>query len=211
MKNADKPLVLAINALLHSLAALAAAFSAVAFSCYLWYPAKVNFARIWCITNSTLARRVIPLWNVYMAKFYPCWEGHPVWQTGLPALAGHPTYHVNVIKLNWEIVWTGGLPHISALPNLPGVPHLHVNRPWVRLPTAFPEMSQRSSPEQTAGRMSLLLSIRTNQIVACSNRAGSIIISLEQISNGGCKGVCDRGLERFKLNNLKHLQRKALA
>ena len=72
-------------------------------------------------------------------------------------------------------------------------------------------MSQRSSPEQTAGRMSLLLSIRTNQIVACSNRAGSIIISLEQISNGGCKGVCDRGLERFKLNNLKHLQRKALA
>ena len=171
----------------------------------------MNFARIWCITNSTPARRVISLWNVYMAKFYPGWEGYPVWQTGLPALAGHPTYHVNVIKLNWEIVWTGGLPHISALPNLPGVPHLHVNRPWVRLPTAVPEMSQRSSPEQTTGRMSLLLSIRTNQIVACSNRAGSIIISLEQISNGGCKGVCDRGLERFKLNNLKHLQRKALA
>ena len=34
-KNADKPRVLAINALLHSLAALAAALSAVAFSCYL--------------------------------------------------------------------------------------------------------------------------------------------------------------------------------
>ena len=24
---------------------------------------------------------------------------YPIWHTGLPALAGHPTYHVNVIKL----------------------------------------------------------------------------------------------------------------
>ena len=34
-KNAGKPRVLAINALLHSRAALAATFSAVAFYCYL--------------------------------------------------------------------------------------------------------------------------------------------------------------------------------
>ena len=34
-KNAGKPRVLAINALLHSLAALTATFSAVAFYCYL--------------------------------------------------------------------------------------------------------------------------------------------------------------------------------
>ena len=38
-------------------------------------------------------------------------------------VAGHPTYHVNVIKLKSEIIWTGGLPHLS------GVPHLYVNRP----------------------------------------------------------------------------------
>ena len=44
-------------------------------------------------------------------------------------MAGHPTYHVNVIKLKWEIIWTNGLPHLSGLPQLPGVPHLHVNRP----------------------------------------------------------------------------------
>ena len=37
-----------------------------------------------------------------VAKFAPGWEGYPVWQTGLPALAGHPTYQVNVIKLKWE-------------------------------------------------------------------------------------------------------------
>ena len=50
--------------------------------------------------------------------------GKPI---GLPSLAGHPTYHVNVIKLKWEIIWTGGLPHLIGLPHLPGVPHLHVN------------------------------------------------------------------------------------
>ena len=42
--------------------------------------------------------------------------------------AGHPTYHVNVVKLKWEIIWTGVLSHLSGLPHLPGVPHLHVNR-----------------------------------------------------------------------------------
>ena len=45
--------------------------------------------------------------------------------------AGHPTYHVNVIKLKWEIIWTGGLPHLSRLPHLPGVPRLNVNRPLI--------------------------------------------------------------------------------
>ena len=64
---------------------------------------------IWCITNPTPARRVTPPWNVYMAKF-------------------HATNHIIVIKLKWEIIWTGGLPHQSGLPHLPGVPDLHVNR-----------------------------------------------------------------------------------
>ena len=41
-KNASKPRFLAINAILHSLAALAATFSAVVFKA----TAKVNFARI---------------------------------------------------------------------------------------------------------------------------------------------------------------------
>ena len=77
---------------------------------------------IWCITNPTPARRVTPLWNVYVAKFDSGWEGYPVWQTGLAALAGHPTYHVNVIKLKWEDIWTGGLPHLSRLPHLTGRP-----------------------------------------------------------------------------------------
>ena len=33
--------------------------------------AKVNFARIWCTTNPTPARRVTPPWNVYMANLTP--------------------------------------------------------------------------------------------------------------------------------------------
>ena len=56
------------------------------------------------IANPTPARRVTPPWNVYMTKFDPGWEGYPVWQTGLPTLAGQPTYHLNVIKLKWEII-----------------------------------------------------------------------------------------------------------
>ena len=68
------------------------------------------------------ARRVTPTWNVYRAKFDPGWEGYPEWQTGLPALAGHPTYHVHEIKLKWEIIWTGGLPNFSGLSHLPGSP-----------------------------------------------------------------------------------------
>ena len=87
--------------------------------------------------NPTPARRVTPPWNVYMAKFDPGWEGYPVWQTMLPALAGHPTYHVNVTKLKWEIIWTGGWPH------LPGVPHLHVNRPLIEF-DAHMELDPRS-------------------------------------------------------------------
>ena len=56
------------------------------------------------------------------------------WQNLTPAeTASHPTYHVNVIKLKWEIIWTGGLPHLSGLPHLLWVPHLHVNRPLVDL------------------------------------------------------------------------------
>ena len=40
------------------------------------------------------------------------------------------TYHVKVIKLKWEIVWTGGWPYLSRLPQLTGAPHLLINRPW---------------------------------------------------------------------------------
>ena len=40
-----------------------------------------------------------------------------------------PIKHVNVIALKWEIIWTGGLPHLSGLLHLRGVLHLHVNRP----------------------------------------------------------------------------------
>ena len=63
--------------------------------------AEMNFARIWCIPNATPAGLVTPPRNVYMAKFDPGWEGYTVWQTGLLALAGHSTHHVNVIKLTY--------------------------------------------------------------------------------------------------------------
>ena len=42
------------------------------------------------------------------------WCGGP--QIGeVTCIATHPTYPVNVIKLKWEIIWTGGLPHPSHI------------------------------------------------------------------------------------------------
>ena len=81
-----------------------------------------------------------------------------------------------------------------------------------RLPEAVREMSQRSSPKQTAGRMRLLLSITTNQIVACSNRASSIDLfswSTFQMADGKVlfDMVCDRVLARFKFKNMKYLRK----
>ena len=52
-------------------------------------------------------------------------------QIGEVTCGGSPTYHVNVVKLKWEIIWTGGLPYLSGLPHLTGVSHLHVNRPLI--------------------------------------------------------------------------------
>ena len=63
-------------------------------------------------------------------------KGLFVWSWGNPDRWGnmrrvtHPTYDVNVIKLKWDIIWTGGCPPPpSGLPHLPGVPHPCVNRP----------------------------------------------------------------------------------
>ena len=82
---------------------------------------------------ATPARQVTPACDVYMANCHPGWQGYPIQQTGQPVWAGHPTYHVNVIKIKYEITWTGGLPHLCRLPHLLGVPHLHVKRPLVLL------------------------------------------------------------------------------
>ena len=49
--------------------------------------AKVNFARIWCITNPTPTSLVTSPWNVDVAQFDLSWEGYPVWQTGSPDLS----------------------------------------------------------------------------------------------------------------------------
>ena len=41
----------------------------------------------------SLRMRVTPPWNVYKANCDHDWEGYPFWQTGLPTLTGHSTYH----------------------------------------------------------------------------------------------------------------------
>ena len=48
-------------------------------------------------------------------------------------MEGHPTYHVNMTKLKWEIIWTGRLPY------LPGVPNLHVVHLSIETPNPPPQ------------------------------------------------------------------------
>ena len=73
--------------------------------------------------NLTPARWVIPPWDVYMTNCHPGWQGYPTWQTGQPTLVGYPTYHVNVVKIKWEIIWKGGLPHLGDYLTHPGSPN----------------------------------------------------------------------------------------
>ena len=47
----------------------------------------------------------------------------------------------------WEIIWAGGLPHLSGLPHLPGVPYLHVNRPLALPRRRNFQVSKRSALE----------------------------------------------------------------
>ena len=58
-----------------------------------------------------------------MAKFDSGCEGYPIRQTGQPTLAGHTTYHVNVIKIKRAIIWTGGLPQLRVTSPTWGPPH----------------------------------------------------------------------------------------
>ena len=64
----------------------------------------VFFSIIWfiwsfCNMIATPAGQVTPACDVYMANCHPGWQGYPIQQTGQPVWAGHPTYHVNVIKI----------------------------------------------------------------------------------------------------------------
>ena len=65
---------------------------------------------------------------IYLQWLRACLHGGEEPQVGEVTCGDHPTYHVNVIKLKWEIIWTGRLPQLSRLRHLRGVPHHHVNR-----------------------------------------------------------------------------------
>ena len=82
--------------------------------------------------------------------------------------------------------------------------------------TAVQDMSPHSSPEQMVGCMTLLLSITTNEIVACSNRAGSInLFSWSTFQMADAKVLynvaCDSVLEHFKLKKPKIFTKKSIS
>ena len=94
--------------------------SAVAFCCHFSWCHKV-VVRIW---RGFDANSTTPPWNIYIPKFDPGWEDHPVWQTGQPpGGSSHMWCKRDQIAI-WEITWKGGLPQLL------GVLHFHVNRPY---------------------------------------------------------------------------------
>ena len=78
-----------------------------------WILREFDVSRIWPRLGG------LPLLETFTWQNLTGWEGYPVCQTGLPAFAGHPIYHVNVITLEWEIIWTGRLPLLKRVTSSP--------------------------------------------------------------------------------------------
>ena len=82
-----------------------------------------------CVMNAKTKPLFVKLSHVIRIGNYRKFQG--LYGGGGPQLS--PTVKqkicVNVTKLKWQIIWTGRLPHLSGLPQLPRVPQLHVNRP----------------------------------------------------------------------------------
>ena len=111
----------------------------------------------------SLARCVTPPWDVYVTNCHPGWQGYPTWQTGQPTLAGYPTYRVNVVKIKWEIIRKGGLPHP------PRVPHLYVNRPWDSKTSLVTPIPTRITRLQSAYQNITFLQISKNLYLQFTN------------------------------------------
>ena len=93
---------LAINALLHSLAAVAATFSAVAFYqlplIIMQSHRQSEFRANLMYHESDPGQAGYPTLKRSHGKIWPRLRGLPGLAVQAPALAGHPTYHANVIK-----------------------------------------------------------------------------------------------------------------
>ena len=76
--------------------------------------------------------------TILLTNFLPCYintstlraclHGGGGLQVGEVTCGGSPRLSCKRDQIKCEIIWTGGLPHLSGLPHLPGVPHFHVNR-----------------------------------------------------------------------------------
>ena len=120
-------------------------------------------------------------------KIWTPLRGLPGLVDRVSALAGHPTYHVNVIKLKWEIIWTGSLPHLSGLPHLPGVLHLHVNR---RLEAKLKELVWSNSKGVFHNMQKAVLSgtlniARTNKVATWTMKIAFIFINSLPLTSFG--------------------------
>ena len=80
-----------------------------------------------------MSLRVFRIINV-VVRFRAFLHGVGEPQIGEVTCGGSPHLSCKRDQLKWEIIWTGGSPHLSELPHLHGVPHLHVNSSLVKSP-----------------------------------------------------------------------------
>ena len=68
------------------------------------------------VPSSLFSASYFPTFSLNISlKIWPTSESVRFFKGLFTGRWGTPTYHVNVMKLKWEIICTGGLPHLSGL------------------------------------------------------------------------------------------------
>ena len=117
-----------------------------------------------------------------------------------------------MIKLKWEIIWTGGLLYLSGLPHLHGVPHLHVNRPWAVI--ANPDIYKKLAVKQYVNRLHLVSIIPINwsllsDISSFSSSSCLILLLSSVLSEAPCDFSCSCLVEKKRENDWYKCMRAA--
>ena len=85
----------------------------------------------WLMLQLRLQRESVKIWMIWW-RLWGLFHFHCEATVKLRAClnGGEVTFGGSLhLSCKREIIWTGGLPHLSRLPHLSGVPHLHENRP----------------------------------------------------------------------------------
>ena len=101
-----------------------------------------------------------------MSRLRACLHGGGGPQVGGVTSGGSPHLSCKrdqILILKWDILCTGGLPHLTGLPHLSGVPHLHVNRPLM----LYDVLSHSIKPEYSQSESKKLIAAYSEVCTGC--------------------------------------------